>query len=89
MPRGPWHGATCMDLEIITLSEGQTEKYKYHMILISLICGIPKIMTQLNLFTKEKQTHRQKISLWLRQGKAGEGMIYEFWINKYTLLYIK
>ena len=58
MPRGPWHGATCMDLEIITLSEGQTEKYKYRMILISLICGIPKIMTQLNLFTKEKQTHR-------------------------------
>ena len=31
--------ATCMDLEIITLSEvSQTEKDKYHM--ISLICGI-------------------------------------------------
>ena len=54
MPRGPWHGATCMDLEIITLSEGQTEKYKYHIILMSFICGISKIMTQMNLFTKEK-----------------------------------
>ena len=31
--------ATCMDLEIITLSEvSQTAKDKYHM--ISLICGI-------------------------------------------------
>ena len=31
--------ATCMDLEMITLSEvSQTEKDKYHM--ISLICGI-------------------------------------------------
>ena len=48
--------ATWMDLEIIILSEvSQAEKDKYYM--ISLICGIQKII-QINLFTKQKQTHR-------------------------------
>ena len=50
--------ATWMDLENIMLSEiSQTEKDKYHM--ISLICGIQNM----NLFTKQKQTHRQKTNL--------------------------
>ena len=45
--------ATWIDMEIILLSEvNQTEKEKYHMIL--LICGIFKQMTQLNLYTKQK-----------------------------------
>ena len=49
--------ATWMDLEIIILSEvSQTEKDKYHM--ISLICRILKKMIQMNLFTKQKRTHR-------------------------------
>ena len=49
--------ATWMDLEIIILSEvSQTEKDKYHM--ISLICRILKKMIKMNLFTKQKQTHR-------------------------------
>ena len=64
--------ATWMDLEIIVISEvSQTEKDKYYM--ISLICGILKII-QMNLFTKQKQTHRQKTKLWLPTGKwGGEG----------------
>ena len=59
-----------MDLEIIILSDvRQTEKDKYHM--ISLICGIYK-MIQINLFTRQKQTHRlQKTHLWLPKGKGG------------------
>ena len=49
--------ATWMDLEIIILSEvSQKEKDKCHM--IPLICGIFKKMIQMNLFTKQKQTHR-------------------------------
>ena len=51
---------TCVDLEIIVLSEvSQTEKDKYHM--ISLICRIlKKKKIQMNVFTKQKQTHRQR-----------------------------
>ena len=48
--------ATWVDLEIIILSEvSQIEKDKYHM--ISLICVMYKKI-QMNLFTKQKQTHR-------------------------------
>ena len=50
--------ATWMDLEIIILSEvSQKEKDKYHM--ISLICGIQNV-TQMNLSTKQRQTHRHR-----------------------------
>ena len=50
--------ATWLDLEIIILSEvSQTEKDKFLM--ISLKCRIWN-MTQMNLFTKEKQTHRHR-----------------------------
>ena len=50
--------ATWVDLEVITLSEvSQTKKDKYHI--ISLTCGISfQKMIQMNLFTKQKQTHR-------------------------------
>ena len=46
--------ATWMDLEIIILGEvSQTEKYKYYITYMwNLI--------QMNLFTKQKQTHRRK-----------------------------
>ena len=45
--------ATQMQLEIIILSEvSQKEKHKCHM--ISLIYVESKIMTQMNLFTKQK-----------------------------------
>ena len=43
--------ATCMDLEIVILSElSHTQKDRYHK--ISLICGIEKKRVQVNLFTK-------------------------------------
>ena len=47
--------ATWMQLEIIILSEvSQKKKDTYHV--ISFICGTQN-MTQMNLFTKQKQTH--------------------------------
>ena len=56
--------ATWMDLEMIILSEVcQKEKDKYHM--ISLTCGIQN-MTQMNLSTKQKETHRHR-----EQGRVG------------------
>ena len=63
---------TWMDLEIIILSEvSQTEKDKYYIIL--LLCGILK-MIQMNLSTKEKQTHRLRKQIYgYQRGKVGEG----------------
>ena len=63
--------ATWMDLEMITLSEvSQTEKDKYHM--ISLICGIQN-MIQVNIFTKQKQTHRHRKQIYGYQRGMGVG----------------
>ena len=45
-----------MNLQIIILSE--VIKDKYHMILF--ICGILKKKIQMNLFTKQKQSHREQ-----------------------------
>ena len=48
--------ATWMDMQIIILSElSQTEKDKYHD--ITYMRNLKK-MIQMNLFTKQKQTHR-------------------------------
>ena len=79
--------ATWMDLKIIILSEvSQKEKNKYHV--VSLICGIYK-MLQMNLFTKQKQSHRQRKQIYGYQMVNGGGVDWEFGINRYTLLYIK
>ena len=61
--------ATQMELEKIMLNEvSQTEKDKYHM--ISLIYGIEN-MIQMNLFTKQKQTHRhRKYTYGYQRGKG-------------------
>ena len=46
--------ATGMDLEIVT---SHTEKdIQYYM--ISFTCGLENTMVQINLLTKQKQTHR-------------------------------
>ena len=46
-------------------------------------------MTQINLFTKQKQAHRyKKANLWLSKGSGGK-IKQEFEINRYPLLYIK
>ena len=44
----------------------------------------------MNLFTKQKQTHRlrERTSAWLGKGWE-EGIIREFGIDMYTLLYLK
>ena len=89
--------ATWMELEIIMLSEvSQTEEDKYHM--ISLTCGISN-MTQMNLSTKQKQTHRHteqtvvakgETALRGMKGKFGTGrckLLYTERINNKTLLY--
>ena len=60
---------TWMNLEIIILStSSQTEKDKYHIILV--ICGIKKKMIQMNLFTKRKKL--TDIGNNLRHTKGGK-----------------
>ena len=73
--------ATWMDLEITILSEvSQKEKDKYHM--ISIIRGIQN-MTQINLSTKQKQTHRRREQICGCQGGGGEG---EGWTGSWGLV---
>ena len=61
--------AKWMDLEIIILN--YSEEDKYHMILHME----SKKMIQTNLFTKQKQTHKQKSNLQLQKGIAECGEI--------------
>ena len=57
-----------MDFEGIMLTEiSQTEKEEYYM--MSLVCGIEKII-QMNLFTKQQQTHRHSKQTWLPKEKV-------------------
>ena len=48
-------------------------------------------MIQVNLFTKQKQTHRYRKQIYSQQREKGQGQIInqEFGISKYKLLYIK
>ena len=50
--------ATWVELEGIILSEVRQRKDKYHM--TSFTCDILKEMIQMNLLTKQKQTHREQ-----------------------------
>ena len=76
--------ATKMDLEIVILSEvSQTEKQKH---VTSLICGIQKDMMQMNLFTKQKQTHRLREQIYGCWGKYRRSIAREFEMDGYTLL---
>ena len=77
--------ATWTDPEIIIPNEAsQTEKDKYHM--ISLICGAPN-MTQMILYTKQKQTHR--LGEQAKVGRPRGGKDPELGINRRKLFYIK
>ena len=62
---------TWMDLEIIILSEvSQAEKAKSH---ISLnMQNLKRNVIQMNLFTKQKQTHRLREQTWLLKEKVRE-----------------
>ena len=58
----------------------QTEKDKYHMIL--LICGILKKKDRSELIFKTGiDSQILKTNLWLPKGKEGEGINKEFGIN--------
>ena len=84
--------ATWIYLENIILSEvSHTEKNKYYM--TSPTCGI-KNMIHMNLYTKQKQTHRyRKQAYGYQRGKGGrERDKLEVGINRHKLhklLYIK
>ena len=61
--------ATWMDLEIIQLSEVSQTKTNilwYHLYVES------KKMIQMNLFTKQKQTHRHRNKLIVTKGEGGQ-----------------
>ena len=77
--------ATWMDLESVILSVvSKTEKEKYHM--TSLICGIQKEVIQINLLTKQKETHR--LRKWTH-GFWGERIVKDFEKVMSILLYLK
>ena len=79
--------ATWMQLEIIILSEvSHKEKDKCHM--ISLICGIYN-MAQMNLSTKQKQTHRHRDQTCGFWGQGGRGMDWEFGVGRCKLLHLE
>ena len=42
-------------------------------------------MIEMNLFTKQKQTHRHRKQI-VSKGEKGEGINYKFWISIYKLL---
>ena len=67
--------ATCMDIEVIVLSEvSQTQKDKYHM--MSLIYGIQNKEKDTNelIYKTEIDPQTQKTNLWLPKRKGmGEG----------------
>ena len=79
--------ATWMDLQIVILSEvSQTEKDKYHMIL--LICGILKKGKNELIYETEIELQMQKTNLWL-QGVRGGRINWKIGTDIYTVLYIK
>ena len=59
---------TCVDLEIVKLSE-VTEKEKYHI--ISFTYGIYKISTDKSLYKMEIESHMLKTNIRLPRGKGG------------------
>ena len=75
--------ATWMQLEIITLSKSDRERQiSYH-----LYVGSKKKIIQMNLFTKQKQTHREQIYGY--QGKGGGEINQESGMDMYTQRYLK
>ena len=78
---------TWMDLDIVILSEvSQEEKDKYMTL---LMCGIKK-KAQINLFTKQKLSHRcRKQICGIQGGNDGGGINWEIGVDIYTLIYIE
>ena len=65
---------TCMDLENIMLSEVRQRKTSY----VTYIWNLKKKMIQMNLFTKQKQTHRhRKQTYGYQRGKGDKVGIWD------------
>ena len=76
--------ATWMDLETVILSrESYTEKDTHHM--TSLICEIFFKMVQMNLFTKQKQSHRCRKQTYGYQWEIRGGINWEMGMDMYTV----
>ena len=63
-----WNNAVCSNMDGPGDYHTKSEKYKY---MILLICGILKTMIQMNLFIKQKQTHRLRERIYGYGGKGG------------------
>ena len=77
-----------MDLEIIILNEvSQTEKVKYRMRSLKKKHTKNPEMIQMNLFTKQKQTHRSQNQTMVTKGEmlGWREVNEEVGINRYTL----
>ena len=78
--------ATWMNLEIIILNEvHQTEKDKYHMILLTR--GLLKKNIQMNVSKNQNPIYRVNM---ITRGEGRGGRIYwDFGIDMYTMIYVK
>ena len=77
-----------MDLEIIILNEvSQTEKVKYRMRSLKKKKAQKTEMIQMNLLTKQKQTHRSQNQTMVTKGEmlGWREVNEEVGINRYTL----
>ena len=63
--------ATWMDQEIILSEVNQTKAKKYHV--ITYMWNLKKKMIQMNLFTKQKQTHRHRKQIYDYQRGKWQG----------------
>ena len=76
-----------MDLESVIQSEvSQKEKNKYFM--LTHMYGIYN-MAQMNLSTKQKQTHRHRDQTCGFRGQGGRGMDWEFGVGRCKLLHLE
>ena len=78
-----------MDLNFVILSEvSQTEKDKYHMMLLMYEIYIKKEKVKMDLFTIQKYNHRCKKLTWFLGIKWGR-VNWKIRIEIYLLLYIQ
>ena len=51
---------------------------------------ITSLICEINLLAKQKETHRLREQTWGCQGEGeGKGIVREFGMDRYTLLYLK
>ena len=80
--------ATWMDVDSVILSEVSRTEKNYRV--ISFICGLQKEMIQMNLKNKDSYRLKKQTYGCRRSGESqGKGIIREFEMDMYTLLYLK